>query len=96
MAEIVIRKVQLRRDTRSQWLAQNPVLGPGEPGLETDTNRLKFGNGAARWSDLDYFSGSVSEGPVSGEMTAHINSETPHPVYDDGPSLALLYQNAKV
>ena len=26
----------------------------------------------------------------------HINSETPHPVYDDGPSFLLLYQNAKV
>lgn len=26
----------------------------------------------------------------------HINSLTPHPVYDDGPSLFLLYENAKV
>ena len=34
-------------------------------------------------------------GPVSG-VAAHIESETPHPVYDDGPSLLLLYQNAKV
>lgn len=26
----------------------------------------------------------------------HINSPLPHPVYDDGPSFFLLYQNAKV
>jgi hypothetical protein len=29
-------------------------------------------------------------------LLEHINAETPHPVYDDGPSLALLYENAKV
>lgn len=29
-------------------------------------------------------------------LTEHVNSETPHPVYDDGPSLTLLYANAKV
>jgi hypothetical protein len=26
----------------------------------------------------------------------HIDSELPHPVYDDGPSLTLIYENAKV
>lgn len=26
----------------------------------------------------------------------HASSETPHPVYDDGPSFSLLYENAKV
>lgn len=30
------------------------------------------------------------------ELDAHVNSPTPHPIYDDGPSLFLLYQNAKV
>lgn len=30
------------------------------------------------------------------ELAEHILDETPHPVYDDGPSFALLYQNAKV
>ncbi len=40
------------------------------------------------------------EGPPGADsaelLNAHVNSETPHPVYDDGPSLALLYENAKV
>lgn len=30
------------------------------------------------------------------QIDAHVNSGTPHPVYDNGPSLVLLYQNAKV
>lgn len=29
-------------------------------------------------------------------FNAHVDSLTPHSVYDDGPSLLLLYQNAKV
>lgn len=36
--------------------------------------------------------------PGSGEnlLPAHIISELPHPVYDDGASFLLLYENAKV
>jgi len=30
------------------------------------------------------------------DLVLHINSTAPHPIYDDGPSLILLYQNAKV
>ena len=30
------------------------------------------------------------------ELSVHINDPAPHPVYDDGPSLLLLYKNAKV
>jgi hypothetical protein len=29
-------------------------------------------------------------------LADHINSPAPHPVYDDAPSLLLLYQNARV
>lgn len=36
-------------------------------------------------------------GESGGEaLLTHVNDETPHPVYDDGPSLVLLYENAKV
>lgn len=33
---------------------------------------------------------------AGGAVHAHIHSATPHPVYDDGPSLVLKYRNAKV
>lgn len=29
-------------------------------------------------------------------LDEHVNSPSPHPVYDDGPSFLLSYQNAKV
>lgn len=36
-------------------------------------------------------------GEVSLEMlSSHVESQNPHPAYDDGPSFLLLYQNAKV
>lgn len=96
MAEIMIRTIQLRRSTKPEWMSRNPVLAAGEQGYEIDTGRLKIGDGSTRWTDLDYFTGTTTEGPISGELAAHIDSETPHPVYDDGPSLLLLYENAKV
>jgi hypothetical protein len=36
-------RIQLRRDTSSNWTTNNPVLYPGEVGLETDTLKFKVG-----------------------------------------------------
>jgi hypothetical protein len=102
---------KLRRGTSAVWAASNPVLHKGEPGLELDTGKFKIGDGYTLWSDLPYYlheddisalvAGMIAstppgEGVSEQELTDHINSPTPHPVYDDGPSLLLLYQNAKV
>lgn len=95
--------IRLRRDQAVDWASVNPVLGNGEPGFEDDTGKFKIGNGVSRWLDLDYFSPSSIVETNYGlaaldAVEAHINSLTPHPVYDldNGPSLLLLYQNAKV
>ena len=57
MAENVILKTQilLRNDTAANWTAANPVLGQGEVGLETDTKKLKVGDGTTAWSQLNYY-----------------------------------------
>lgn len=93
--------IQLRRGTRDKWIQKNPILLDGEPGFETDTGNFKLGDGESTWIQLDYFmpdeeANPSNEGPVMSALTAHINSLTPHAAYDDGPSLLLLYQNAKV
>jgi hypothetical protein len=36
-------------------VAANPVLALGEMGIETDTNKAKYGDGFAAWQDLPYF-----------------------------------------
>lgn len=46
--------IQLRRGTKSEWASVNPTLAAGEFGFETDTGRLKIGNGSNSWDGLDY------------------------------------------
>jgi hypothetical protein len=89
-------RFQLRRGKAAFWTDQNPVLRDGEPGYEKDTKRLKIGDGVTFWRDLPYFGGDLSDLPDDSALAIHINSPTPHPAYDDAPSLALIYQNAKV
>lgn len=47
-------EIQLRRGTGAQWTATNPTLAPGEPGVETDTGKLKLGDGVTAWTSLAY------------------------------------------
>jgi hypothetical protein len=104
--------IRLRRDISSDWTAKNPILASGELGLELDTKRIRMGDGRTRWNSLDYIAPwpemiemieeaiadlVIDGGGVSiGQLNDHVNSATPHPAYDDGPSFELLYQNAKV
>lgn len=82
--------IKLRRGTTVSWTARNPILAAGEPGVETDTGQLKVGDGMTPWNSLPY----TGEGGVL--LEGHENSLLPHPVYDNGPSLTILYENAKV
>ena len=47
-------KIQLRRDTASVWASVNPTLALGEPGVETDTYKVKVGDGTSDWNTLPY------------------------------------------
>ena len=38
-----------RRDTASNWTSNNPTLLDGEFGWETDTKKLKIGDGSTAW-----------------------------------------------
>lgn len=51
MADII----QLRRDTSANWTTANPVLAQGELGLETNTRKIKVGDGATAWNSLPYY-----------------------------------------
>lgn len=51
-------RIRIRRDTATNWNNYNPVLGIGEAGYETDSNKLKIGNGLTHWSGLPYLMGS--------------------------------------
>lgn len=57
MAQII----RTRRDIKENWETENPVLALGEQGYETDTKKLKFGNGVNPWNELPYFRGAFEE-----------------------------------
>lgn len=38
----------------ASWTSLNPLLKEGEPGIESDTGKMKVGDGSTRWTDLDY------------------------------------------
>lgn len=50
----VVTQIQARRGTAAQWTSANPTLAAGEWGYETDTGKVKIGNGLTAWSSLGY------------------------------------------
>ena len=67
-------KIQLRRGLSSSWTFENPVLSSGEIGLETDTNKLKIGDGITLWNSLNYFAIPFITS-ASSSIIAYIDSE---------------------
>ena len=59
----VVTQIQIRRGTAAQWTSANPTLSSGEFGFETDTNKLKCGNGSTAWTSLAYI---ASDGDITG------------------------------
>lgn len=49
--------IQLRGGTAAAWAAANPVLDDREPGVETDTRKIKYGDGVTAWNVLPYAAG---------------------------------------
>jgi hypothetical protein len=61
ISKLVLRFV-MRRATAAAWTSANPVLTSGEPGYETDTKKLKIGDGVTPWATLTYFAGGGGGG----------------------------------
>jgi hypothetical protein len=53
------KKILFRRDLAANWTSVDPVLSAGEIGLESDTDKIKLGDGSSSWTELDYFYGSL-------------------------------------
>jgi hypothetical protein len=55
--------IQVKRGTASAWTSANTVLAAGEVGFETDTKKMKVGDGSTAWTSLGY---TVTDGDISG------------------------------
>jgi hypothetical protein len=81
----VVTQIQVRRGTAAQWTSANPTLAAGELGFETDTNKIKCGNGSTAWNSLAYLNNDgditgvtagtgISGGGTSGTVTVSIDT----------------------
>ena len=55
-------RIQIRRDTSTNWTVNNPILLEGELGYETNTSYMKIGDGTTPWNSLNYWSGGLTGG----------------------------------
>jgi len=74
---VASRKILIRRDTAANWTSANPTLSAGEMGGETDTGKLKLGNGATAWNSLSYLGGVTSVNGATGVVTGIATLSSP-------------------
>jgi hypothetical protein len=67
-------KLQIRRDTAANWTSANPTLSAGEFGYETDTYKLKIGDGSTAWTSLDYYADQLAGGLDSSEIVGLLSN----------------------
>ena len=65
-------KFYFKRGKAASWTKQNILLGPGEPGFELDTGKLKIGNGVDKWNDLPYI---VNKDTLPDEIIYYIGKQ---------------------
>jgi hypothetical protein len=89
-------KIQLRRDLSTNWTQNNPLLLNGEIGIETDTLKLKIGNGTDRWNAITAY--AFKPGLANGIATLNSDGKIPLGQLPDQVSLdteaLLAIQNA--
>ena len=67
-------KIQLRRDTAANWSTNNPTPSAGEPCFETDTGKLKIGDGITAYNSLPY-QGGTSDAAVTTDTAQTISGQ---------------------
>lgn len=73
--------VQNKIDTSANFTTNNPILASGQFGVESDTNKIKMGNGTSTWNDLEY---------ISGDNNGLKYTELPIPIKDSTNTEATL------
>ena len=72
--------LRIRRDTATNWTTVNPVLGAGEQGWESNTSKMKIGDGTTPWTGLPYVVGEPGPaGPQGPQGEPGADSTVPGP-----------------
>lgn len=73
-----LSRMHQARGTAAEWTSNNPTLDSGELGYETDTGKVKMGDGVTAWVGLAYLS------PDKADVSATVT----HVEHGSNPSVA--------
>lgn len=75
MSKTIKVQITLREDSYTAWEKSNPVLEKAELGYESDTGRLKIGDGVTAWNSLSYLIGEkVPEGAIFTDTVVNLSN----------------------
>ena len=74
--------LQLRGGTAAEWTSANPILAAREVCIETDTNKIKIGDGINRWASLPYMT-QGTPGAKGDSGTPYVFVQPTQPSYTD-------------
>ena len=84
-------RIQIRRDTAANWTSENPTLAVGELALETDTVRIKCGNGTDAWTSLGYITDlTVGDLSFADNTKVQLGTGDDLKIYHDGSNSYVL------
>jgi hypothetical protein len=83
-----ISRIRLRRGTAADWVAGNPVLAAGEPGVELDTGKQKIGDGVKAWTALGYTAAKGDQGAPGVADDASVKSILDNPASQTATKLS--------
>ena len=92
MKELRVR-LQQRYNEADTWYRINPILEAGEIGIESNTNKFKYGDGKRRWRDLDYAFGNGLQAFICESESELINN---YPADDHPGAIAIVPQRYNV
>lgn len=68
--------VQYTTKTATAWASANPILGVAEIALESDSHKIKIGDGVTSWTSLGYVTNAADLAAVWGSVTGTLSNQT--------------------
>lgn len=70
-------RIKIRGGSSTTWGSVNPILAEKEIGYETDTRKLKVGDGVTEWNSLSYIAGAEAAATTSwGDIDGTLANQT--------------------
>lgn len=86
--------VQIRRDPAATWTAADVTLAEGEMGCESDTGKMKVGDGSLSWTKMGYAATTIPLPWGGASYGFSVGGQTPGTPYQSGSNIIQRYSFA--